>query len=312
MFKNREYVLEVYKEKSFSAAAKNLYISQPSLSASIKRIEEKAGTAIFDRSTQPVSLTEIGERYIKCARDIDAIEEEFANFVGDRLGLVKGEITVGGSSLFSAYVLPGLISEFNGKYPNIHFRIVEDNTKNLMAMLLSGEVDIVIDNAKIINENIISKEYKEEMLLLSVPKKFFKDEECGFTAADIRKDLHKKQNAPTIPLETFASMPFIFLKQDNDTGKRGKQLCKKHGIMPNVLFELDQQVTAYNISCSGLGISFVSDTLLKCVSGEKDVLYYKLPDKEINRNFYFYIKTNRYLSTVCKTFMEMLNEKKGM
>ena len=64
MFKNKEYVLYVEKSKSFSKAAKELYISQPSLSASIKRIEKEIGAAIFDRSTNPLSLTDIGRKYV--------------------------------------------------------------------------------------------------------------------------------------------------------------------------------------------------------------------------------------------------------
>ena len=308
MFKNREYVLEVYKEKSFSEAAKNLYISQPSLSASVKRIEEKTGAPIFDRSTQPVTLTEIGEQYIKCAMEIERLEDSFKNFVNERLGLIKGEIKIGGSSLFSSYVLPPLISKFNALYPKIHFRIIEDNTKNLMSMLLDGEIDLVLDNAIIENENIFPREYKEEMLLLAVPKKLFKDEKFGFSVHSIKKGLHKTNTAPCIPLETFKDMPFIFLKQENDTGRRAKQLCKKHGFTPKVLFELDQQVTAHNISLTGMGISFVSDTLIEGLSGEKDILYYKLSDSEINRNIYFYVKSNRYLSTACKTFIDVLSE----
>lgn len=57
MFQGMEYVYEVYKERSFSRAARNLYISQPSLSASIRRIEARIGAPIFDRSTTPISLT---------------------------------------------------------------------------------------------------------------------------------------------------------------------------------------------------------------------------------------------------------------
>ncbi len=110
MFKNRAYVLEVYKEQSFSAAAKNLYISQPSLSASIKRIEDKAGAPIFNRATTPITLTEIGEQYVQCAHEMDKIEAGFQSFVHDRLQLIKGEVKIGGSSLFSSYILPPVIS----------------------------------------------------------------------------------------------------------------------------------------------------------------------------------------------------------
>ena len=65
MFKGMEYVYEVYREHSFSKAAQNLYVSQPSLSATIKRIENRIGFPIFDRSTTPIRLTECGEEYIK-------------------------------------------------------------------------------------------------------------------------------------------------------------------------------------------------------------------------------------------------------
>ena len=77
MFQGMEYVYEVYKEKSFSKAAQNLFISQPSLSANVKRIEKKVGYPIFDRSTKPLGLTECGEKYIQCVEKMHAAEMEF-------------------------------------------------------------------------------------------------------------------------------------------------------------------------------------------------------------------------------------------
>lgn len=65
MFQGMEYVYEVYKEKSFSKAAASLFISQPSLSANVKRIEKRIGCPIFDRSTKPLQLTECGRKYIE-------------------------------------------------------------------------------------------------------------------------------------------------------------------------------------------------------------------------------------------------------
>lgn len=304
MFKNRAYVLEVYKEQSFSAAAKNLYISQPSLSASIKRIEDKAGAPIFNRATAPISLTEIGEQYVKCAREMDKIEAGFQSFVYDRLNLVKGEIKIGGSSLFSSYILPPMISEFNAKYPDIELHIYEGSTKNLMSLLIDGELDIVLDNTIVVNDNVFAQPYRSEILLLAVPKNLYFNPALALSVADIQGGRHYADNAPCVDLEVFSEMPFVFLKQENDTGKRAKQLCKKHGFTPNVLFALDQQVTAYNITCTGMGISFVSDTLVQYLHEAPNVAYYKLPDKEIHRELYYYVKNNRYQSTACRTFIE--------
>ena len=127
MFKNKNYVLEVYKKGSFSRAAESLYVSQPSLSASIKRIEDKIKAPIFDRSTNPISLTEIGKEYVKYALEIDGKEKDFERFVLDSDNLLAGTIKLGGSSLFSSFMLPKIISNFKQKYPEIKFEVVEDN-----------------------------------------------------------------------------------------------------------------------------------------------------------------------------------------
>lgn len=84
MFNGMKYVYEVYKERSFSNAARNLYISQPALSGMIKKIEKNIGMPLFDRSTTPIQLTECGKKYIKNRRE---------NYeLGGRVCLLCGQI----------------------------------------------------------------------------------------------------------------------------------------------------------------------------------------------------------------------------
>ena len=71
-----DYVYEVYKEKSFSTAAKKLFVTQPALSSAIKKAEEKIGAVLFDRSTVPVQLTDAGKVYIQAIEQIKSIKEE--------------------------------------------------------------------------------------------------------------------------------------------------------------------------------------------------------------------------------------------
>ena len=94
MFQGMEYVYQVYKDKSFSKAAANLFISQPSLSANVKRVEKKVGFPIFDRSTKPLSLTECGKEYIRCVEEILAVEKGFSQFVYDFDNLETGTLTL--------------------------------------------------------------------------------------------------------------------------------------------------------------------------------------------------------------------------
>ena len=120
-----KYVYEVYKERSFTKAAQNLYISQPSLSARIKKIEEIIGEPLFDRSTTPLQLTEVGKVYIEAAEEITQIEQRVENYINDLAGLKTGNLAVGASTLFAAYVVPSLITQFNQKFPDVHIQLIE-------------------------------------------------------------------------------------------------------------------------------------------------------------------------------------------
>ena len=99
MFSSMKYVYEVYKERSFSKAAQNLYVSQPSLSATIKKTEDKIGAQIFDRSTNPIQLTDVGKQYIKSLEEIMDIQNSFDNYVNNLNELKTGQLAIGGQQL---------------------------------------------------------------------------------------------------------------------------------------------------------------------------------------------------------------------
>ena len=87
MLRNMEYVYEVYKQGSFTKAAKSLYVSQPCLSALVKKTEEKLGFPIFNRNSNPLQLTECGQEYIRYIERMRALENEFDNYLNDLRGL---------------------------------------------------------------------------------------------------------------------------------------------------------------------------------------------------------------------------------
>ena len=83
MFDKKEYVYAVYKEKSFTAAASKLFVSQPCLSAAIKKTEQQIGLPLFERRTGDLTPTKIGYEYLACAEKIMAIERSFADMLED-------------------------------------------------------------------------------------------------------------------------------------------------------------------------------------------------------------------------------------
>ena len=100
-----DYVYEVYKERSFSAAAKNLFVSQPALSTAVKKLEESLGITIFDRSGSPLSLTEAGRVYIAALEEIRAIDRRMREQLADLSALQSGHIVVGGENFVTLFCI---------------------------------------------------------------------------------------------------------------------------------------------------------------------------------------------------------------
>ena len=311
MFVWKKYVYEVYKERSFTKAAQNLYISQPSLSARIKKIEEIIGEPLFDRSTTPLQLTEVGKVYIEAAEEITQIEQRVENYINDLAGLKTGNLAVGASTLFAAYVVPSLITQFNQKFPDVHVQLIEGNTAELEEMLGSNALDFVIDNYHY-DSILYNKElYCEENILLAVPKHFAVNEELGMyqlSYKNIKNKNYLNQKYPAVPLGRFADLPFIMLTQGNDTRTRGDRLCRNVGFKPNIVLEFNQQSTAYMASSTQLGATFISDILVSQLPTFENLVYYKLDGEEAKRKVFFYYKTHKYKTRVMEEFIRMMHE----
>lgn len=311
MFVWKKYVYEVYKERSFTKAAQNLYISQPSLSARIKKIEEIIGEPLFDRSTTPLQLTEVGKVYIEAAEEITQIEQRVENYINDLAGLKTGNLAVGASTLFAAYVVPSLITQFNQKFPDVHIQLIEGNTAELEEMLGSNALDFVIDNYHY-DSILYNKElYCEENILLAVPKHFAVNEELGMyqlSYKNIKNKYYLNQKYPAVPLGRFADLPFIMLTQGNDTRTRGDRLCRNVGFKPNIVLEFNQQSTAYMASSTQLGATFISDILVSQLPTFENLVYYKLDGEEAKRKVFFYYKTHKYKTRVMEEFVRMMHE----
>ncbi|MCB6609766.1 LysR family transcriptional regulator [[Clostridium] symbiosum] len=308
MFQGMDYVYEVYKEMNFSKAAKNLYISQPSLSAAVKKVETRLGFPIFDRSTTPIQLTEFGKEYIKAIEVIMDVENGFNNFVNDINELKSGSISIGGTNLFASYILPPLLSGFTEKYPFVDVNLVEASTSELTEKLFSGSLDLIIDN-NCMDSSIYEKVFFcEEHLILTVPKAFFSNEKAKdyrMDLKDIKNGRHLEPDFPVVPLDFFRDEPFLFLKSGNDTRIRADKICHNSRFTPKIKLKLDQQITAYNLSSYGMGISFTGDILLSHIYENDNLVYYKLDNRDATRDVNFYYKRNRYMTRTVREFLKL-------
>lgn len=311
MFTNMLYAYEVYKEKSFSKAAQNLYITQPSLSAAIKKIEGRIGSQIFDRSTTPIGLTECGEEYIKAVEKIMDLQNNFERYLGDLGALKTGSLAIGASNFFTSFILPPIITTFQQKHPLVKTNLVEADTYHLERHLAAGTLDLIVDNFDF-GEKIYEKRYfYSERLLLSVPADLTsnrKTKPYRLSLEDILANRHLSTDFPAVPLRLFKDTPFVLLRLGNDTRQRADQICFDNGFLPKVTLELDQLATAFNVSCCGMGATFVSDSLVREVKPSRKVAYYKLDGPHVQRKVHFYYRHNKYVTRAMEEFLFLATE----
>ena len=186
---------------------------------------------------------------------------------------------------------------------------MEATTAELTERLFSGSLDLLIDNRSMDSSVYGKRFFCEEHLLLTVPARFAVNETMknyALTATDILEERHLNSRIPPVSLEHFQNESFLLLKGGNDTRERADRIFHNAHFLPKVRLELDQQITAYNLSRQGMGISFSSDTLLRHVPDEEHLVYYKLNHQDAFREVNFYYKRSRYMPKVVSAFLDMI------
>ena len=158
-----EYIKTVADEKSISSAARKLYIAQPSLSQSLQRIEENLGAKLFNRTPSGLTLTYAGERCYQMACQVLKIYSDFEAEISDINQLKTGRIVMGTTNHLGTVILPEILLEFKENSPSVELEILEDNTGNLEAKLLTGAMDFALLHApKLAPNPLLNYEFLSE------------------------------------------------------------------------------------------------------------------------------------------------------
>ena len=159
-YKTAEYL-------NMSKVAKEMYISQPSISQCISEIEEEIGAKLFDRIGKKLYLTHEGKIFYDYTRRILNIYEEGVNIIKDSK-VNSGKITVGVSTTIGIYIMPYIIKKFNEKEKDIEISLIIDNKYNIEELILNNKVDIGFMEGKAESSEIILKEiWKDELVFIS-------------------------------------------------------------------------------------------------------------------------------------------------
>ena len=222
---------------NITKGAEKLFISQPAVSQSIKKLEEQIGGVLFSRSNKGLVLTEEGKmflQYVKGALNlINNAKIEFSNFRELKSGIVK----IGVSTTLAKSVLLKPLQEFHKQYPNIYFKITNELTKNLLNDLEKGNLDFVI-----INEG---------------------EENAGFDVYPLKKVsynfLYNSEffdYSKTYSLQDLSNMPLILQKPQANSRQLLDKFCLNNKIKLNPIMEVVSQELAVEFAKIGLGVAF--------------------------------------------------------
>ncbi len=156
-FVQLEYLVALDTYRHFATAAENCFVTQPTLSMQIQKLEDELGVKLFDRSKQPVVPTEIGEAVIRQARILLREALKTREIVDEHRGIVAGEIRVGIIPTLAPYLLPLFLANFIQKYPHVKVKIKELTTENLLAKLNKDLIDVGIVATPLHDERVFEE-----------------------------------------------------------------------------------------------------------------------------------------------------------
>ncbi len=149
-----KYVLAVAEHKNFTLAAEKCFVTQPTLSMQIQKIEEELSIQIFDRTKKPIQLTEIGHKIVNQAKNIVNEADRIQDIVEQQKGFIGGEFRLGIIPTIMPTLLPMFLNNFIKKYPKVKLIIEELNTEEIIIKLNNGHLDAAIAATPLMEEKI--------------------------------------------------------------------------------------------------------------------------------------------------------------
>lgn len=293
--KHMQYVLTVLKEGSFTNAAKKLYVSQPSLSQIIKTAESNLGAPIFDRSTDPITLTPAGQLYVEAARQVTTISTNLRKQVEELSKEEFGTIRLGISVQRGMELLPELYPRFKKRFPHVGLELHEQGSATMEKSVLEGEVGIALLTTSPRHEELVYDLIQKEKLVLIVNR------ECELA----------KRIAPGTPIDILEARDETFISSQSGHSVRTIQdsLFITRDMKPKIdLVTISIEVGKHVVAASPVVMACPDSYVETDNSPDSAYFSYPILGVETPRHFYACYRKDMYLTKYMKGFLEILHE----
>ncbi len=278
MERANRYVYKIYETKSFSAAAKALYISQPSLSATVKKLENELGFEIFNRRTTPLSLTREGKIYLEYIEEALINEKNMHRRIRIVSELSEDKLVVVGTNYLSYKIIPEVFGILHKAYPNVELTANFCNTyskKEVYAMLENGTADLMINYT--CNENRFSYvPLHNECFVVAVRRDGITDERLLGFALSHNDIVSGKIDSKKIITDytLFSEVEFLRVSRNSSIQHYVHKFIENGSISSCHIYNAQTLEAHYRMMLNGMGAIVTTDYLVKNLPESPEVLYF--------------------------------------
>ena len=236
-----KYTLAIAEHKNFTKAAESCFVTQPTLSTQIQKLEDELNVIIFDRGKKPIELTDVGRKIVFQARNIVNEAERIQDIVDQQKGFIGGEFRLGIIPTIMPTLLPMFLKNFIKKYPKVKLKIEELTTEEVLARINDGHLDAAIAATPLENETIKERVLYYEPFVAYIPEN------------------HRLKNKKTIEISDLDIEDMLLLEDGHCFRDGVLNLCKTFKDQAEEGFQLESGsiVTLIKLSNEGLGMTLL-------------------------------------------------------
>lgn len=300
---NPKYFITIVECGSLTKAAEKLFVSQPSLSKYVKRLENNLGIELFDRTSSPLRMTFAGERYYKYILNMQRLNQDLQKEFQDIKKDLRGRIRLGVALWRGACLLPDVFPEFHKKYPNIEIELFEGRSNQLESALLNDNIDMAVMNLpRVMNYTKLSCEtIFEEPILLAASTEHP-------VIQELLKNCEYKGKYPVAPVEILSQLPILMTKPGQNLTIQINYFLAKNQIEVNTLMTTSNLTTAINLVSKGMGATFVPGEGASVCSRPGKVTYFLIDSPDMTWPLAIVYRKEGYLPELSRIFKSELKE----
>lgn len=316
-FRELTYISTVADCRSVTAAAKKLYISQPSLSYIISKVEADVGVKLFDRRTNPLSLTYAGKKYVETAQEILRLRDNLRRELADIGAGETGEISIGMPTERAGYMLPRVAGKFHESFPRVQLHLMESKSGDIVDSLVNDRITFAVlpGGTEGIPGGLTAEFiYREPLIAVAgdgivTEEMLCREDEQGelLCQEDAQGEL-PAGHLPAIDLRKVRDLPYIILRKGQFNRRQTDLILAEADVNPRVIMEVSSCMSAVQLAKSGLGYTIVPERAVLALGGYEQFHCYRIKSRYSVWDVNAFYKNDSYLDKADRYFIDLMKE----